>query len=295
MITEMKFFDNADKDIDLGKEAKILIERAIEEDCALRDITTLATIPENALGKGRLIAKENGVLAGIELANPILKQFPGKVDLTLYCQDGDATKKDDIILELTGSLRSILGGERILLNFIQRLSGIATLTSKIVSELGGNTKIRLLDTRKTAPGFRKLEKYAVSCGGGLNHRMSLADMFLVKENHIQASGSIEKAILGCLQFQKENSLKVPIETEVQSLEEFKVAHDLGVALIMLDHFTEEMVFGASKLNVKKIPIEVSGNITLESVSRIRKWPVEYISVGAITHSAPALDLSLLIE
>lgn len=295
MITEMKFFDNADKDIDLGKEAKILIERAIEEDCALRDITTLATIPENALGKGRLIAKENGVLAGIELANPILKQFPGKVDLTLYCQDGDATKKDDIILELTGSLRSILGGERILLNFIQRLSGIATLTSKIVSELGGNTKIRLLDTRKTAPGFRKLEKYAVSCGGGLNHRMSLADMFLVKENHIQASGSIEKAILDCFQFQKENNLKVPMEAEVRSLKEFKTAHDLGVELIMLDHFTEEMVFGASKLNVKKIPIEVSGNITLESVSRIRKWPVEYISVGAITHSAPALDLSLLIE
>lgn len=288
-------FEKTDPKLNIIKAAKSLITRAIKEDCALNDITTLATIAPGKNGKAHLIAKAGGVLAGVTLAESIFQRFPGKVAVIYRLQDSQPVKAGDLLLTLEGNLRAIMGGERILLNFLQRLSGIATYTKKVVQALGKNSQIKLLDTRKTLPGYRILEKYAVLCGGGQNHRMGLGDMFLIKENHIRSAGSLRNALKSCQMLSKKQKKQVFVEVEVTNLEEFAQAHDLGADIIMLDHFTEEMVVRAARLNRANIPLELSGNIDLSQVAKIKNWPIQYISVGAITHSAPALDLSLLID
>jgi nicotinate-nucleotide pyrophosphorylase (carboxylating) len=277
------------------RDLQPLIQLALAEDAALNDITSLATIAEGKKGSAKLIAKQEGVLAGLFLVPMILAYFPEQAKAEFFLEDTALVAKGETILRISGSLRAILSAERIILNFLQHLSGIATYTHKINLALQSAGKIQLLDTRKTLPGYRYLEKYAVRCGGAWNHRPNLGEMFLIKENHISAAGSLEKAVRACKDWRARAEREIYIELEVRTLAELKEALGLGVDLIMLDHFNREMVYEAASLNQQNIPLEISGNLDLEKISSIKDWPIQYISMGALTHSAPALDLSLLVE
>ncbi len=280
--------------ITIQEAALPLVQAALAEDCAAHDITTEATVKSSKQGEAQLIAKQKGVIAGLELVDLILAQFSEPARMQARCEDGSVVAPGELIFTLNGSLALILAAERTIVNYLQHLSGIATL-SRSMHEALGSKRIQMLDTRKTLPGLRYLEKYAVACGGSGNHRVSLCDMYLIKENHIRAAGSLEQAIASCQEHRRQFRPSLEIEVEVTNLDEFRRAHQAGVDRILLDHFTEEMVFKAASLNRPEVPLELSGNVTLEKLQKIRDYPIHFVSSGALTHSAPALDLSMLIS
>lgn len=265
-----------------------LILLALKEDISSEDITTNSIIRENLLGRGELIAKEDGILAGIEIFKRVFKLLDKNIEFQMNFKDGDNLKKWDIIGEIKGDLRIILSGERVALNYLQHMSGIATYTNDMVQLLEG-TNIKLLDTRKTTPNMRIFEKYAVRVGGGNNHRYSLSDGVLIKDNHIAAAGSIQKAVEMAKSYV---SFVKKIEVEVENLQMVKEAISAGVDIMMLDNMDEDMMGKAIRLINGRAKTECSGNITRENVLKIAKCGVDFVSSGALTHSAKILDISL---
>jgi nicotinate-nucleotide pyrophosphorylase (carboxylating) len=269
-----------------------LIELALVEDIGKHDLTSEATIDQNLLVKGTIVAKEEGIIAGLEIAKMVFQTLDPNLVFESSFKDGDKVTRKDAVAILKGRAKSILSAERTALNFLQRLSGIATLTSKYVEKIK-DTGVKILDTRKTTPGFRALEKYAVKMGGGENHRMGLFDMILIKENHIKAVGSIAKAI----QKAKAKYPNERIEMETRNLNEVAEAVNSGADWIMLDNMSIEEMKKAVKMirsSQKEIKIEASGGVSLNNVRGMALTGVDFISVGALTHSAPALDFSLLL-
>jgi nicotinate-nucleotide pyrophosphorylase (carboxylating) len=276
------------------KKAAPLIKQALKEDVGKGDITTACTVPESASGLALLMNKQEGVLAGIEICRQAFLAVDPKLEVNALKPDGIFLEYGEIVLTARGSTRSILRAERTALNFLQHLSGIATLTSKYVKAVEG-TRARILDTRKTTPGLRLLEKYAVACGGGQNHRMGLYDMVLIKDNHIEAAGGPAQALSRA----REHNPKIKIEIEVQNLAQLQEVLPGEPDVIMLDNMKPEMMAEACRLawssparDRGKLRLEASGNVSLENVRQIAECGVDYISVGAITHSAPVLDFSL---
>lgn len=268
------------------------IINALKEDVGDGDHTSLATIPERTMGKARLLVKENGMLAGVELAEEIFHTIDPKLKLTIFLKDGTEVKPKDIVLEVEGSVHSILKGERLVLNCMQRMSGIATQTDHIVDLLKG-TNTQLLDTRKTTPGMRYLEKWAVRIGGGVNHRFGLYDMILIKDNHVDYSGGIRQAIENTQEYMRVNNKKLAIEIEVRNLDELEeVLQTGGVDRIMLDNFNFADLKQAVNIIEGRYITEASGGITIDNVREYANCGVDYISIGAITHSVKCLDLSL---
>jgi len=273
-----------------GKKIQELIKIALEEDLGTGDITSNLIIPEEQKGQGVIIAKEKGLIAGIEVAKSVFKQIDPKLVFKPFVQDGAKVKKEDKVALIQGKVKSILAAERTALNFLARLSGIATLTKDFVKKTKG-TKVKLLDTRKTTPGLRLLEKYAVKIGGGENHRIGLYDMILVKDNHITSAGGISSALKKVLMDKK----GFKIEVETKNLKEVKESLNFKVNRIMLDNFKLKDLKKAVLLirsKDKKVEIEASGRVNLENVRKIALSGVDYISVGALTHSVKPLDLSL---
>lgn len=269
-----------------------LISRALAEDIGAGDHTTLATIPEDAMGSARLLVKQAGILAGMELASAIAHRFDPRLQMRPYLMDGAQVSPGDLAFHLIGPQRSILTAERVLLNFMQRLSGIATLTRRYVEAVEG-TGCTILDTRKTTPGLRALEKWAVQLGGGQNHRHGLYDMIMIKDNHHDMLGGIPQAIAAVRAYLDRMQLDLKIEVEVRGLDELElVLRTGGVDRVMLDNFTPTVLKKAVELISGRFETEASGGITLETVRAYAETGVDYISVGALTHSAPSLDLSL---
>lgn len=267
-----------------------IIDRALMEDIGPGDLTTNATVDPDKDGKAAVIAKEGFVLAGIDIFLQVFLTLDRSMDFSCEYLDGDVVKKGSIIAELTGPLIALLTGERVALNILQRMSGIATLTSKYVGAVSG-TKARILDTRKTTPGLRVLEKYAVTVGGGKNHRFGLYDGVLVKDNHIAAAGGIKKAVLA-LREAAPHGLK--IEVECTTLDEVSQALAAKAEVIMLDNMDTDTISDAVKAVAGKALIEASGNMTVSRVREVARTGVDFISVGALTHSAPAVDISMKI-
>ncbi len=273
-----------------GTEA--LIERALAEDLGEGDHTTRSTIPASARGAARLIVKQDGVLAGVELAEAIAHQYDPDLSMKVYILDGAAVHKGDIAFTLLGNQRSILVVERLMLNFMQRMSGIATQTRAYVEAVAG-TGCRVLDTRKTSPGLRGIEKWAVRIGGGQNHRMGLYDMLMIKDNHADFAGGIPQAVIAAKAYLEQNGLDLPIEVETRNLEEVESALAVGgIQRIMLDNFEPALLRTAVELIAKRFETEASGGIVLSNIRAYAETGVDFISVGALTHSVPSLDLSL---
>ncbi|MCK6604262.1 MAG: carboxylating nicotinate-nucleotide diphosphorylase [Ignavibacteriaceae bacterium] len=270
-----------------------IIELALEEDIKSGDITTDAIIPDDALGQADFLVKEDGVIAGLEVVERIFRIFDENLSFQKYFEDGAAVSKGTKVASVTGNISSILKTERTALNFLQRMSGIATLTSKYVKEVSG-TGVKILDTRKTAPGLRITDKMAVKLGGAENHRIGLFDMYLIKDNHIKAAGSIKKAaeLVRAHQSQEESAYK--IEIEVSSPDQIEEAVSAGADVIMLDNFTPAMMREAVKQINRRALVEASGGITLETIREYAETGIDYISTGALTHSAKALDISMKI-
>lgn len=268
------------------------ISQALSEDTGDGDHTSLACIPESAKGKAKLLVKENGIIAGVTLAVQIFKTVDPLLKIKVFIKDGSAIKKGDIILTAEGKSQSILLAERLVLNCMQRMSGIATQTNKMVRLCKG-AKAKLLDTRKTTPNIRGLEKWAVLIGGGVNHRVGLYDMILIKDNHIDYAGGISQAIIAANEYLKAKKKKLKIEIEARNLDEVKQILNTGkVNRIMLDNFSYADLRKAVKMIAGKYETEASGGITEKTISRYAKCGVDYISVGALTHSIKSLDLSL---
>lgn len=272
----------------LETEIKAVVKRALSEDVGSGDVTTRWTIPAQAQVEGCLLSKEAGVVAGLAVAAQVFLTVDDALSFQGVVPDGKQIMASDILGYVRGPTRSILTAERTALNFLQRMSGIATLTRRYVNAVAG-TKAVILDTRKTAPGLRALDKWAVRLGGGQNHRMGLDDMVLIKDNHIAAAGGITVAVNGV---RAHNSQGLPIEVEVKTLEELKEALALNVDRIMLDNMPVEDMRQAVQLAEGKAPLEASGGVNLETVQEIARTGVDYISVGELTHSPRALDISL---
>ncbi|MBP6091435.1 MAG: carboxylating nicotinate-nucleotide diphosphorylase [Crocinitomicaceae bacterium] len=269
-----------------------IIATTLLEDIGDGDHSTLACVPENARGKAQLLIKDNGILAGVELAIEIFKQFDPSLKVTVFKKDGEAVSKGEIAFTVEGSSRSILTTERLVLNFMQRMSGIATQTHQIVERIAG-LPTKLLDTRKTTPGIRYMEKWAVRIGGGHNHRFALYDMIMLKDNHIDYAGGITKAVAQTLSYLKDQGKKLKIEVEVRTEAELLEAIQTpGIDRIMLDNFQPAEIKRLLPLIPSHIETEASGGITLDTIRTYAETGVQYISVGALTHSAGSLDLSL---
>lgn len=269
-----------------------LIELAIKEDIGDGDHTSLCCIPAEEQGRMRLLCKQEGILAGVEIAELVLKRLDPEMKFEQVLEDGTAIKPGDVAFYVSGRLRSLLQAERILLNIMQRMSGVATQTAFYVKHLEG-LKTKVLDTRKTTPGMRVLDKMAVKLGGGENHRIGLFDMILLKDNHIDFAGGIRQAIEGAKQYLKERGKNIPIECEVRSLEDIdEVFAAGGVDRIMFDNFTPEMTRKAVEKVAGRCETESSGGITLETMRSYAECGVDFISVGALTHQIRSLDLSL---
>lgn len=268
-----------------------LIALAFSEDIGDGDHTTLCCIPEDATGKSKLLVKEEGVLAGIRIAKEIFRRFDPTMQVEVFIEDGAHVKPGDIAMVVTGKVRSLLQTERLMLNVMQRMSGIATMTAEYVKLLEG-TNTRVLDTRKTTPGMRMLEKEAVKIGGGVNHRIGLFDMILLKDNHVDFAGGIAAALDRCAAYQKEKGLHLKVEIEVRSFDEIRqvMAHG-GADRIMLDNFSVEDTRKAVEMIGGKFETESSGGITKETLRNYAECGVDFISVGALTHSVKGLDLS----
>ncbi len=269
-----------------------LIVRTLAEDVGDGDHTSLATIPGDTQGKARLLVKDTGVLAGVELAVEIFKIVSPDLKVNVLMNDGDLIKPGDVALEVEGSVQCILRAERLVLNCMQRMSGIATKTRHIIDLLKG-TNTRVLDTRKTTPGLRYLEKWAVQIGGGVNHRFGLYDMILIKDNHVDYSGGIRQALRNTHEYLKANGKKLPIEIEVRNLDELEQVLEVGgVDRILLDNFSLSDLSEAVNIVSGRYATEASGGITEDNIKDYAACGVDYISVGALTHSVKSLDLSL---
>lgn len=268
-----------------------LLDLSFAEDLGDGDHTTLSTIPADAMGRSRLIIKEDGILAGVDVAEKVLHKVDPSIKMTVMINDGAEVKKGDVAFTAEGPIRSLLIAERTMLNIMQRMSGVATMTRRYQDELKG-LHTRVLDTRKTTPGMRMLEKDAVKIGGGTNHRIGLFDMILIKDNHIDFAGGLEKAIQRANDYCKENGKDLKIEVEVRSLDDIRrvLAHG-GVDRIMFDNFTPALTKEAVELVGGKIETESSGGITLENLREYGEAGVDFISVGALTHSVKGLDMS----
>lgn len=268
------------------------IDRWFLEDIGDGDHTTFSIIPPEVTGSAQLIVKESGILAGVKIAEQIFRRFDKDIHLDLYIKDGSVIVPDDIVFRVSGDVHTILQCERLVLNVMQRMSGIATNTYSYVKEVEG-TGTRILDTRKTTPGVRLLEKEAVRLGGGVNHRLGLHDMILIKDNHIDFSGGIEMAIRRTQAYLEEKQLKLDIVVETRSLEDIKKVLTMGsIHRILLDNFSIEMTRQAVELINHRVEIESSGGITKADIRRYAECGVDYISVGALTHQIESLDLSL---
>lgn len=268
-----------------------LLDLSFAEDVGDGDHTTLSTIPADAMGRSRLIIKQKGVLSGVEIARKVLSKVDPSIRMEVLIKDGTEVDKGDIAFIAEGPVRSLLIAERTMLNIMQRMSGVATMTRRYQDELKG-LHTRVLDTRKTTPGMRILEKEAVKTGGGTNHRIGLFDMILIKDNHIDFAGGIEKAIDRARQYCKDNCKDLKIEVEVRSLDDIRqVMEHGGVDRIMFDNFTPELTKEAVKLVNGKYETESSGGITLENLRAYGEAGVDFISVGALTHSVKGLDMS----
>ncbi|WP_059025940.1 carboxylating nicotinate-nucleotide diphosphorylase [Gabonibacter massiliensis] len=267
-----------------------LIDLAIEEDISTGDITTNAIIPSHSKTTAEMKAKADGIISGLEIARRVFERFEKDIVWKPLVNDGTPVKKGDIILRIEASYRTLLCGERLSLNILQRMSGIATATARYMKELSG-THTQLLDTRKTAPGLRLLDKMAVHQGGGTNHRMGLYDMIMLKDNHIKVAGGIPNAVK---QVRANLPLSVKLEVETTNLEEVQQAIDCGVDLIMLDNMSNEMMAKAVKMIAGRAKTEASGNMSIPRLKEVAATGVDYISVGALTHSVTALDISMNI-
>ena len=268
-----------------------LIDLAFAEDIGDGDHTTLCCIPEYAIGKSHLLIKEDGVLAGVEVAKEVFRRFDPGLKVEVLMEDGTKVKKGDIAMVVSGKVRSLLQTERLMLNIMQRMSGIATTTSRYVERLKG-TRTRVLDTRKTTPGLRMLEKAAVIIGGGCNHRIGLFDMILLKDNHVDFAGGIRNAIDRCHEYLEKNNLKLKIEIEVRNFDELlQVLERGGVDRIMLDNFSPADTRKAVEIIDHKYETESSGGITFDTLRDYAECGVDFISVGALTHSVKGLDMS----
>lgn len=268
-----------------------LIDLAFAEDIGDGDHTTLCCIPDTAMGKSRLLIKEPGILAGVEIARKIFHRFDPDLKMTVYIEDGTAVKPGDVAFVVEGRVQSLLQTERLMLNVMQRMSGIATMTHRYVKKLEG-LHTRILDTRKTTPGMRMLEKEAVKIGGGVNHRIGLFDMILLKDNHVDFAGGIENAISRCHDYLKAKGKDLKIEIEVRNLDELKeVMRVGGVDRIMLDNFSPELTKEAVKIVGGKYEIESSGGITFDTIRDYAESGVDFVSVVALTHSVKGLDMS----
>ena len=268
-----------------------LIDLAFAEDIGDGDHTTLCCIPEEAMGKSHLLIKEDGILAGVEMAKKVFYRFDPTMQVEVLISDGAAVKKGDIAMIVSGKTRSLLQTERLMLNIMQRMSGIATIAHQYVERLKG-THTHVLDTRKTTPGLRMLEKQAVKIGGGMNHRIGLFDMILLKDNHVDFSGGINNAISRCHEYLKEKGLNLKIEIEVRSFDEIRQVMECGgVDRIMLDNFSVEDTRKAVEMIAGKYETESSGGITFDTIRSYAECGVDYVSVGALTHSVKGLDMS----
>ena len=268
-----------------------LIDLSFAEDIGDGDHTTLCCIPEDAMGKSKLLIKEDGILAGVEIAKEVFHRFDPTMQVEVLMGDGTKVKKGDVAMIVTGKVRSLLQTERLMLNIMQRMSGIATMTAKYVERLEG-THTRVLDTRKTTPGMRMLEKQAVKIGGGCNHRIGLFDMILLKDNHVDFAGGIANAINRCHEYLKQKGLDLKIEIEVRNFDELKQAMDCGgIDRIMLDNFSVADTKKAVEIVGGKYETESSGGITFDTLRDYAECGVDFISVGALTHSVKGLDMS----
>lgn len=275
----------------MNNDYKEQIKIWFAEDIGDGDHTTLSSIPETAMGKSQLIIKENGILAGVDVAREIFHSFDPSLKMAVFIKDGTKVKKGDIVFVVEGKIHSLLQTERLMLNIMQRMSGIATRTSEYVKLLEG-TKTKVLDTRKTTPGLRMLEKEAVRIGGGVNHRIGLYDMILLKDNHVDFAGGIANAINGAKKYLKEKGKNLKIEIEVRNFDELnQVLETGGVGRIMLDNFTPEDTCKAVKIINGKYETESSGGITMDTLRQYAECGVDFISVGALTHSVKSLDMS----
>lgn len=267
------------------------LKQALQEDIADGDHTSLATIPETAIGKAHLLVKENGILSGLEVARKVFEIVDPTVKLNISAKDGDTIKIGDIIFTATGKSQSLLKAERLMLNMMQRMSGIATITSKYVEKTKG-TKAKVLDTRKTTPNLRAFEKLAVKHGGGVNHRFGLYDMIMIKDNHIDFAGGIKAALTKANHYVQSTGRNLKIEIEARDIDEVQQVLDCGLGhRIMLDNFNYADTKTAVQMIDNNYETESSGGITLETIAEYAKCGVDYISVGALTHSVKSLDLS----
>ncbi|MUP47104.1 carboxylating nicotinate-nucleotide diphosphorylase [Gramella sp. BOM4] len=274
------------------KEIEIIIKNAIREDVGDGDHSSLACIPKSARGKAKLLVKDKGILAGVEFAKRVFDHVDPELKMNILMNDGDTIKKGDVAFYIEGASQSILKAERLVLNAMQRMSAIATRTSEFVQKLEG-TRTKILDTRKTTPGIRALEKWAVKIGGGENHRFALYDMIMLKDNHIDFAGGITKAIDKTRAYLKENNLDLKIIVEARDMEEIReILKSDGIYRILIDNFNYEETRKAVELINGKCLTESSGGITLESVREYAECGVDYVSSGALTHSVHNLDLSL---
>ena len=274
--------------ITMKLQADHLIMEALKEDISSEDVSTNAVMKEYVKGEVELICKEDGIIAGLDVYARVFELLDEKTETTLYCKDGEAVKKGQLLGKVTGDIRVLLSCERVALNYLQRMSGIATYTHSVAELLKGS-KTKLLDTRKTTPNMRIFEKYAVRAGGGFNHRYNLSDGVLLKDNHIGAAGGVKEAILAAKEYAP---FVRKIEIEVENLEMVKEAADAGADIIMLDNMSPEEMKEAIRIIDGRAETECSGNVTRENISQVTEVGVDYISSGALTHSAPILDISM---
>ena len=274
-----------------------LIEWALEEDLGSGDCTSASSVPESLMHEGFILAKEDGVVAGVEVAVKVFDMVDSRIQVDVMKQDGDAVLVGDVVLKVLGPARSLLSGERLALNFMQRMSGIATMTRRAMGLLEG-TSTRVLDTRKTTPGLRAFEKWAVVLGGGVNHRMGLYDMILVKDNHVDYAGGMTEAIANVAAYFEGGAERVPVEVEVRGMEELKEAlkaselHDLPLERVLLDNFGPDRLREAVAWTQGRVPLEASGGIDLSNLREYGTTGVDFVSMGALTHSVKGLDLSM---
>ena len=275
-------------EITMRLQADHLILEALKEDISSEDVTTNSVMKEYVKGEVQLICKQNGIISGLEVFKRVFELLDERTGVTFYCKDGDAVEEGQLMGIVTGDIRVLLSGERVALNYLQRMSGIATYTHSVAKLLEG-TKIKLLDTRKTTPNMRIFEKYAVRTGGGYNHRYNLSDGVLLKDNHIGAAGNVTKAV----QMAKDYAPFVrKIDIEVENLAMVKEAVEAGADIIMLDNMDTDTMKEAIRMIGGRAETECSGNVTKENIARLTELGVDYISSGALTHSAPILDISL---
>jgi nicotinate-nucleotide pyrophosphorylase (carboxylating) len=271
----------------LPADIRICIQRALDEDIGKGDATTNSIVPPQAKLRGKIIAKQAGVVAGLQIAEAVFRELNEQVGFHSTVDDGSAVHKSTTLAEVEGSARALLTGERVALNFLGRMSGIATLTRLFVDAVAG-TRARILDTRKTVPGLRTLDKLAVRLGGGENHRTGLFDMILIKDNHIDFAGSITAAV----ERARSSGTNLEMEVETRTLADVREALHLGITRILLDNMTVDMMKKAVAMAEGRAKLEASGNVTLENVSEVASTGVDYISVGALTHSPKVFDVSL---